>query len=341
MTVLRLNAPPRTSPLRQGFESWCWLCLFIIGSVSLVRAQDRLGLSEAPAYAPEKPITGQIELVGSTLMQPLATLWIEDFTKIHPELVSKVDCQGSEESFKKLADSPNVIGLLSREVDAEELARWNKELNKKLIAIEVGYDILSMIVHKDNPIRALAWNAQANSPMSLSNDKPIEKWSDLGIDGTLGEKPITHVLIVPSHGLRSVAERFFNLKDRNGAVIVQKDNQPDIVDAVGATPEAIAVVSANRALTDSVRSLAIAVDGQKIVSPRSPQAIDLGYPLLRKLSVIVSQSDDGKLTPAVEELTKFILSQTGQETLIKDGLVPLDRSDIALQQEKLGWQQLK
>jgi len=201
----------------------------IIGSVSLVQAQDRLGLSDAPAYAPEKPITGQLELVGSTLMQPLATLWMEDFTKIHPELVSKVDCQGSEESFKKLADSPNVVGLLSREVDPEELARWNKELNKKLVAIEVGYDILSMIVHKDNPIRALAWNSQTKSPMSLSNDKPIEKWSDLGVDGTLGEKPITHVLIVPSHGLRSVAEGIFNLKDRNSAVIVQKDNQLDIV----------------------------------------------------------------------------------------------------------------
>ncbi|MFM9062353.1 MAG: PstS family phosphate ABC transporter substrate-binding protein, partial [Pirellula sp.] len=317
------------------------LSILITVSVSLGQAQDRSGLTDAPAYAPATPITGQLELVGSTLMQPLATLWMEDFTKIHPELVSKVDCQGSEESFKKLADSPNVVGLLSREVTPEELARWNKEINKKLVAIEVGYDILAMIVHKDNPIRALAWNAQAKSPMSLSNDKPIEKWSDLGVDGTLGEKPITHVLIVPSHGLRSVAEGIFNLKDRKSAVVVQKDNQLDIVDAVGATPEGIAVVSANRALTDTVRSLAIAVDGQKIVSPRSPQAIDLGYPLLRKLSVIVSETEDGKFTPAVEELTKFILSQAGQETLIKDGLVPLDRSDIALQQEKLGWQQLK
>ncbi|MFN5394272.1 MAG: PstS family phosphate ABC transporter substrate-binding protein [Planctomycetota bacterium] len=339
--MLSLNVSTRQSLFKQCFKMSCMLCILLIGTASLIRAQDRAGLSDAPAYAPEKPIAGQIELVGSTLMQPLATLWMEDFTKIHPELVSKVDCQGSEESFKKLADSPNVIGLLSREVTADELARWNKEHNKKLIAIEVGYDILSMIVHKDNPIRALAWNSHAKSPMSLSNDKPIEKWSDLGVDGTLGEKPITHILIVSSHGLRSVAEGVFNLKDRNSAVIVQKDNQPDIVDTVGATPEAIAVVSANRALTDSVRSLAIAVDGQKIVSPRSPQAIDLGYPLLRKLSVVVSQTEDGKLTPAVEELTKFILSQAGQETLIKDGLVPLDRSDIATQQEKLGWQQLK
>lgn len=305
------------------------------------RAQELAPLSDAPAYAPDKPITGKLQLVGSTLMQPLATLWTEDFVKIHPELSVTIDCQGSEESFKKLEGATNVIGLLSREVSSEEVAQWSKDLNKKLIAIEVGYDVLSIIVHKDNPLRALAWNAQKHSPLSLSNDKPIEKWSDLGIDGTLGEKPITHVVIVPSHGLRSVADRLLNLKDRPDAVLVQKENQLDIVDAVGQTPEAIAVVSANRALDQSVRPIAIAVDGQKIVSPRNTQAVDLGYPLLRKLSLLVPADASGKLDPVVEEWTKFVLSRTGQESLIKDGLVPLDRSDIATQQERLGWEQLK
>ena len=124
-------------------------------------------------------------------------------------------------------------------------------------------------------------------------------------------------------------------------MLVQKENQPDIVDAVAATPEAIAVVSANRALPDSVRALAIAVEGQRLVSPRNPRVVDLGYPLLRKLSVVVALNNEGKLNPAVEEWTKFILSKAGQETLVKDGLVPLDRSDIAVQQERLGWDQLK
>ncbi|MFM9061954.1 MAG: hypothetical protein ACKOOI_02795, partial [Pirellula sp.] len=62
----RLKALTPISLLRQGYESWCWLCIFIIGSGSLVQAQDRLGLTDAPAYAPEEPITGQLELVGST-----------------------------------------------------------------------------------------------------------------------------------------------------------------------------------------------------------------------------------------------------------------------------------
>jgi len=331
-------------PLRILFQSIAGLALLcgsIIGLSTVLNAQQVGLLSDARAYAPDKPIAGQIELVGSTLMQPLAALWMDEFVKIHPEIVSKIECQGSEESFKKLANSTNVIGLLSREVTAEELAQWSKELNKKLIAIEVGYDVLSIIVHKDNPIRALAWNSQKNSPLSLSSDKPVEKWGDLGVDGSLGEKPITHVVMIPSHGLRSAANRILNLKDRPAALIVEKESQLDIVDAVAGSPESIAVVSANRALSESVRPISIAVDGQKIISPKNLQAVDLGYPLLRKLSVVVSLDSDGKMTPTVEELTKFILSRSGQETLVKDGLVPLDRSDIAVQEERLGWEQLK
>ena len=166
-------------------------------------------LSQAAAYAPDKPIAGRLEFVGSTLMQSLATMWAEDFAKIHPEVTSKIDCQGSEESFKKFSDASATIALLSREVTPEELTQWSKDVKKNLIAIDVGYDVLSIIVHKDNPLRALAWNPKTNSPMSLSNDKTIEKWGDLGIDGPLSDKPLTHVLIVPSHGLRSVARAVF------------------------------------------------------------------------------------------------------------------------------------
>lgn len=332
---------PSIDLLRRSFLRSSLFGLLAVGSIPLVLGQDRAAISDAPAYAPDKPITGQIELVGSTLMQPLATLWMEDFLKIHPEVSSKIDCQGSEESFKSLANSPNVIGLLSREVSEKEIEQWNKALHKKLVAVEIGYDLLSIIVHRDNPLRALAWNSQKNSPLCLSSDKLVEKWSDLGVDAPLGDKPIAFIVIDPSHGLRSVANRLLNLADRPDSAIRKVDNQPDIVDAVANTPEAIAIVSANRALSDSVRALAIAVDGQKFVSPKNNQAVDLGYPLLRKLTMVVSMNESGKLTPEVEEMTKFILSRTGQETLIKDGLLPLDRSDIFTQQERLGWEQLK
>jgi phosphate transport system substrate-binding protein len=69
--------------------------------------------------------------------------------------------------------------------------------------------------------------------------------------------------------------------------------------------------------------------------------VDLGYPLLRKLTVVARLDESGKLAPQIEEFIRFVLSNQGQDSLVKDGFVPLDRSDIYAQQELLGWEVLK
>lgn len=298
-------------------------------------------LSDAPPYAPEQPISGSIELVGSTLMQPLATLWMDEFSKIHPELKKTIDCQGSEESFKKLETSPAVLGLLSREVTSDELASLNKDNQRKYVAINVGYDAIAIVVHPSNPIRALAWDAQSGSPLSIGGDKSVSKWADLGVDGDLGDKPLNFILITPSHGLRSVSESVLGLAKNPNASKSEKQNQLEIIEAVAADPTAIAVVSAQRVPKDSVRALPIALDASRVISPANPQAVDEGYPLLRKLSIIARLDESGKLTPQVDEFLRFVLSRHGQDTLIQDGLIPLDRSDVFAQQELLGWEVLK
>lgn len=298
-------------------------------------------LSDAPPYAPEQPISGSIELVGSTLMQPIAALWMDEFAKIHPELKRVIDCQGSEESFKKLESSPAVIGLLSREVTSEELAALNKDNQRKYVAINVGYDAIAIIVHPSNPIRALAWDAQSGSPLSISGDKTVSTWADLGVDGDLATKPLNYILITPSHGLRSVSESVLALTKNSSAAKTEKPNQLEIIEAVAADPTAIAVVSAQRVPKESVRALPIALDASRVLSPANPQAVDAGYPLLRKLSIVARLEDSGKLAPQVDEFLRYVLSRQGQDTLIQDGLIPLDRSDVFAQQELLGWEVLK
>lgn len=298
-------------------------------------------LSDAPPYAPEQPISGSIELVGSTLMQPIAALWMDEFAKIHPELKRVIDCQGSEESFKKLEASPAVLGLLSREVTSEELAALNKDNQRKYVAINVGYDAIAIIVHPSNPVRALAWDAQSGSPLSISGDKTVSTWADLGVDGDLSAKPLNYILITPSHGLRSVSESVLALAKNSSATKTEKQNQLEIIEAVAADPTAIAVVSAQRVPKDSVRALPIALDASRVISPSNPQAVDAGYPLLRKLSIVARLEDSGKLAPQVDEFLRFVLSRQGQDTLIQDGLIPLDRSDVFAQQELLGWEVLK
>jgi phosphate transport system substrate-binding protein len=324
-------------------STWLSAILAIIGLAGgFCVSETSLSAQEsAPSYAPDKPIEGSIEIVGSTLMQPIAALWMEEFSKIHPELKSTIDCQGSEDSFKKVTNPTAVVGLLSREVTSEELASLNTDAKNRVVAISVGYDVISIIVNPKNPLKALAWDAKIGSPLSIAGDKSITKWGDLGVEGELADKPLNFIVIGKNHGLRTVSESVLAIQGKPDVKLIEKESQLEILEAVAADPAAIAVVSSTRVTNDSVRPLPIALDASRLIASNNPQAVDLGYPLLRKLTVVARLDESGKLAPQIEEFIRFVLSNQGQDSLVKDGFVPLDRSDIYAQQELLGWEVLK
>lgn len=293
-------------------------------------------------YAPDKPLAGEVEIFGSTRMQQLASLWSEEFRQVHAEVEFKINCQGSEESFPKLVSGKSVLGLISREVSDEELEKWSKELGAPLTAIAVGYDVLALIVHPQNPIRGLSWNSKLGTPLSLSDDKLVAKWGDLGIESPLAEQWISHQVLSKKHGLRTVAERVQLPAKGNDDVIHEHESQQDIIDAVAKDVAALGLISAVRCPLDKVRPLAISVDAARFISPMDTLAAEKGYPLKRALTLVVAKSEDGAAKlPLVDEFVTYVLSRQGQEVLSKDGILPLDGSELSAQKEKLGWTVLK
>jgi len=45
--------------------------------------------------------------------------------------------------------------------------------------------------------------------------------------------------------------------------------------------------------------------------------------------------------PLREEFIAYILSRCGQQDVTKDGFLPLNRSELHVQEEKLGWNRLQ
>lgn len=293
-------------------------------------------------YAPEKPLEGELEVFGSTRMQQLASLWSEEFRQIHAGVVFKINCQGSEESFPKLASGKNVLGLISREVSDGELEKWSKELGAPLTAITVGYDVLALIVHPQNPIRGLSWNSKLGTPLSLNDETLIAKWGELGIESPLAEQLISHEVLSKKHALRTVADRVqLPAKGSDGA-IHEHESQQDIIDAVAKNVAALGLISAVRCPENKVKPLAISVDAVRFISPMDSAAVEKGYPLKRALTLVVAQAADATVKqPLVDEFVTYVLSRQGQEVLSKDGILPLDGSELSAQKEKLGWTVLK
>jgi phosphate transport system substrate-binding protein len=292
-------------------------------------------------YTPDKPVSGELSIYGSTAMQQLAVLWMEEFRQIHPESKAVIDCNGSEESFKKLEVGKSIVGLVSREVSQDELDRWSIETGAKLVAVSVGYDVLALIVHPENPLRILGWNAKLRSPLTLRDDKRGTNWGQFGVAEPLADQPIHFHVLSKSHAIRAYADQFL-LRGGDGSELVKEhETQSDVQAAVASDPNSLGLVSAHRVATKKVRPLKLAISADQIISPMDPLVIDRGYPLIRKLNLVLIAPEDSKEDPLVNEFLAFVLSRQGQEVLCKDGFVPLDGSELILQLEKLGRIDLK
>jgi phosphate transport system substrate-binding protein len=293
-------------------------------------------------YAPDKPLAGELEIVGSTLMQQVGSLWLSKFQETHPDVQGTIDCRGSESSLPQMTSAKPILGMLSRKISDEELSQLAQSTKQKFQTVIVGYDILAVIVHPDNPIEALPWNWGNESLWNQGSGKRVARWSDLGDATKLGKDQFQIYLPSKEHGLRSMAERFLMRDlDASQVAIQELPNPADISDAVSKDQASIALVSATRAKSKKVKPVPIQVSGTLAVSPLDSQCIAEGYPLVRELSLFFAVDDGGARNPLVEEFLAFVLSRSGQRIMTYDGFLPLTPSSLEEQREKLGWEVIK
>ena len=64
-------------------------------------------------------------------------------------------------------------------------------------------------------------------------------------------------------------------------------------------------------------------NGQEFVEATPENAVSGKYPLTRFLYMYVNKKPDAPLAPLEREFIKLVLSQTGQQLVIKEGYIPL------------------
>jgi phosphate transport system substrate-binding protein len=78
------------------------------------------------------------------------------------------------------------------------------------------------------------------------------------------------------------------------------------------------------------------------VSVSDQRAVAEGrYPLVRSLFLVVPLAGNELTDPLRTEFVKYVLSWEGQQDVTKDGFLPLNRSDLLMQQDRLGWNTVK
>lgn len=301
-------------------------------------------LSASPvcdAYCPKKEVSGHVKFVGSTTMQQLAAYWSSGFRHIHPKVQFDIDCRGSETALPSLAIEPLTVGLVSRQLTEQELQQLESDLGHQVVALTVCHDTVGIVVHPDNPLPSLNWSGDRGL-LTVDNGASVATtWGDLKLDDPWSSIPIKIHGPDQRSGTRTFLEQLLFGSATPANTITSHPSRADVVKAVAADRAGIGLVSISRELPEAVRLVPIGTSHDAAVAPTHGRIYSRQYPLMRPLNVLIPMRDTIQEDPLAEEFTAYLLSNCGQQDAVKEGFVPLSRTELHIQEEQLGSNRLQ
>ncbi|NOU23236.1 MAG: phosphate ABC transporter substrate-binding protein PstS family protein [Methyloglobulus sp.] len=278
-----------------------------------------------PAYQAASGISGNLSSVGSDTLANLMTLWAEDFNRVYPNVNIQIQAAGSSTAPPALTEGTSNLGPMSREMKDDEIEAFEDKHGYKPTAIPVAVDALAVLVNKDNPIKGLAME-QVDGIFSSTNKcggaASIETWGDAGVTAW-GAKSIQ------LYGRNSVSGTYGYFKEHalcKGDFKSNVNEQPGSASVVQSVTESVNGIgySGMGYTTSGVKMVSLAKKGSTSFVEATPEnALNGTYPLTRYLFVYVNKKPNQPLAPLENEFIKMVLSKTGQQSVIKDGYIPL------------------
>jgi len=278
-----------------------------------------------PEYKAASGISGNLSSVGSDTLANLMTLWAEDFNRVYPNVNIQIQAAGSSTAPPALTEGTSNLGPMSREMKDDEIEAFEGKYGYKPTAIPVAVDALAILVNKDNPVKGLTME-QVDSIFSSTNkcggSASIETWGDAGV-AAWGAKSIQ------LYGRNSVSGTYGYFKEHalcKGDFKSNVNEQPGSASVVQSVTESVNGIgySGMGYTTSGVKMVPLAKKGSTTFIEATPaNALNGTYPLTRYLFIYVNKKPNQPLAPLENEFIKLVLSKTGQQSVIKDGYIPL------------------
>lgn len=295
--------------------------------------------ADIPNYQKSSGVSGNLSSVGSDTLANLMTLWAEEFKRFYPNINIQIQAAGSSTAPPALTEGTANIGPMSRKMKDKELAAFEARYGYKPTAVPVAIDALVVYVHKDNPIQGMSISdvdAVFSSTRKCGSNKDINTWGKAGLAGAWKNRDIQ------LFGRNSVSGTYGYFKNKalcKGDFKNSVNEQPgsaSVVQSVSTSVNGIGY-SGIGYKTSSVRALPLSKNiAGKLVEATTSNAATGAYPLSRFLYVYVNKAPNKALAPIDREFLKLVLSQAGQQVVVKDGYVPLPASVVAKTIKKLG-----
>lgn len=279
-----------------------------------------------PEYKPASGISGNLSSVGSDTLANLMTLWAESFKRLYPNINIQIQAAGSSTAPPALTEATSTLGPMSRKMKDREIAAFEDRYGYKPLAIPVAIDALAVYVNKDNPLKGLNISdvdAIFSSTLKCGAKKGIKKWGELNLAGNWKNRDIQ------LFGRNSVSGTYGYFKKKalcKGDYKNSVNEQPGSASVVQAVSSSINSIgySGIGYKTSGVRAVPLSRKNTgKFIEATPENAVSGKYPLSRFLYVYLNKHPNKPLAPLEKEFIKLVLSQQGQQVVIKDGYIPL------------------
>ena len=258
--------------------------------------------------------------IGSDTMVNLASAWAEAYGKGDKSVSVEVGGGGSGTGVTALIEGTAQIANCSRTFEEKEVADFKaKHPGKEPKEYMVGYDAMSIFVHKDNPLNEISLEQLGEI---YKQDGKITKWSQLGIAAPGGKDEIARVTRQTNSGtVHYFKEAVVGKKNEFalGAVVANGSN--DVAKIIGQTINAIGF-SGMAYATPEIKVLKVSKKtGEPGIAPSIETTLDKTYPISRPLFMYTAGEAEG----AAKKYIDWILSDAGQQMEKENGYVPLPK----------------
>lgn len=300
--------------------------LVLAGSMVCAAALQASVDPKLPEYKAASGVSGTVNSIGSDTLNNLMTLWAEDFKKLYPNVNIQIQGAGSSTAPPALTEGTSNFGPMSREMKSEEIQAFEAKFGYKPTAVPVAIDVLAVYVNKDNPIKGMSLqqvDAIFSATRKCGEPKDITRWGDLGLTGSWANRDFTIYSRNAVSGTYGYFKEVALCKGDFKATINEQPGSSAVVQGVTSSINGIGY-SGIGYITSGVRALPLSKkDGQPFVMPDKEHALDGTYPLARVLYVYINKKPNHPLDNLQLEFLKMVLSKQGQETVVKDGYIPL------------------
>ncbi len=279
---------------------------------------------DLPEYKPVSGVSGTLNSIGSDTLNNMMALWAEAFKAIYPNVNVQVEGKGSSTAPPALIEATAQLGPMSREMKSSEIDAFEKKFGYKPTQVSVAIDALAIFVHKDNPVEGLTLK-QADGIFSSTykqGGSPIGKWGELGVAGTLKDKPIS------LYGRNSASGTYGFFKEtvlNKGDFSARVKEQPGSSAVVQGIANDITGIgySGIGYITSGVKAIKLGTKEGVLVAPTFENCLSGDYPLARSLYIYVNKKPNEPMDKLTYEFLRFVLSKQGQQIVEKDGYYPL------------------